>query len=190
MNRPMTSFCLLLTIAAAAILAQEAFSFGQSPPPSPSIDQKDPQSLWVYRQSVALGVPESELSMLVASCREQGYITAEIQRIVGLIAKAKLAGLPHEDLLAKFREGLAKRAGPESVDEAVSRKALTLRRSKDLVDSLLIEGWSATDYSLAIKMVADSLDAGFSSQKIISVLNGDIQKPEGMPELKKVFAPM
>ncbi|TLN09799.1 hypothetical protein FDZ71_09740 [bacterium] len=59
-----------------------------------------------------------------------------------------------------------------------------------MVDSLLIEGWSATDYSLAIKMVADSLDAGFSSQKIISVLNGDIQKPEGMPELKKVFAPM
>ena len=71
--------------------------------------------LWVYRQSLALGIPEEELSALASRCQEEGFTTGEVRRVLALIAKAKLAGLPHGDLLAKLREGLAKGASPEII---------------------------------------------------------------------------
>ncbi len=143
--------------------------------------------LWVYRQSVALGVPEAEISALVADCRTQGYTTAEVQRILALIVKAKLAGLPHADLLKKLREGLAKRAGPDTIDAALSAKAQTLKRAKSVVDSLLVEEWSAPDYEWAVKVVADALDFGASVQTVLNVARRIEPRPEGMPDVASAF---
>ncbi|TAL18110.1 hypothetical protein EPN96_03065 [bacterium] len=174
------------------VWAPVANSSGAKPPAAENTakNPKDPQALWVYRQSIALGVPETELLTLAEACRDQGFTTAETRRVLGLIAKAKLSGLPHEDLLAKLREGLAKKAGAEAIDEALSAKAKTLKRSKDLVDSMIMEGWNVTDYNLAIKIVADAMDAGSTPQNILSVVRGDKKRPEGMPDVKKVFHPL
>jgi hypothetical protein len=155
----------------------------------PRLDDKDTKRLWAFKESVALGVPEDELAELVAACRAQGMASAEIQRLLGLIAKAKLAGLPHEDLLLKLKEGLAKGASPELIDAALAGKAQTLRRAKTLVDNLLMEGYAAEDYNLAIKMVADALDAGLSPQQVLTMVRGgqQLQPPPGTPDPGKVF---
>lgn len=143
--------------------------------------------LWVFKESVALGVPEQDLVDLVATCREQGFTSSEIQRVLALVAKAKLAGLPHEALLDKLREGLAKRAEPEAIDAALSAKAQTLRRAKSVVDDLLMEGWVAVDYAIAIQITAEALETHHRPQKIMAVVRGDAKRPEGMPDVAGAF---
>lgn len=160
---------------------------GENEPPRAVRPGPEDQDLWVFRQSVALGVPEGELAALIDKCREQGFTTAEVQRLLALIAKAKLAGLPHDDLLRKLREGLAKNAGPEVVDAALQAKAQTLRRAKTVVDTLLLDEWSAPSYELAVKITADALDYGASVQTILSVVREGSPRPEGMPDVASAF---
>jgi hypothetical protein len=160
---------------------------GGDEPPRAAEQEPDDQDLWVFRQSVALGVPEGELTALIDKCREQGFTTAEVQRLLALIAKAKLAGLPHDDLLRKLREGLAKNAGPEVVDAALQAKAQTLRRAKTVVDTLLLDEWSAPSYELAVKITADALDYGASVQTILSVVREGSPRPDGMPDVASAF---
>lgn len=149
--------------------------------------KKDTQYLWVFKESVALGVPEEELAHLVEHCRAQGFASAEIRRMLALIAKAKLAGLPHGDLLLKLREGLAKDASPELVSAALAQKAQTLRRAKSVVDTLLMAGYATDDYELAIKIVADTLEMGLTPQNILTVVRSGKPTEEGIPDPARIF---
>lgn len=149
----------------------------------------DPKTLWVYRESVSLGVPEAELTKLVDECRAKGFATVEIQRMLGLIARAKLAGLPHKALLYKLREGLAKNASPELIDAALAQNAQTLKKAKGIVDNLIIEGYSAKDYELAIQLVADAVEAGMSPQSIMGLVRDGGVPPAGLPDPGSMFIP-
>lgn len=147
----------------------------------------DPKKLWVYRESVALGVPEKELEQLVDECRARGFIAAEVQRMLGLIARAKLAGLPHRDLLFKLREGLAKNASPELIDAALAQKAQNLKKSKGLVDGLIVEGYVTKDYELAIQIVGDAFETGMTAQEILQLIRRGEKPPPGMPDPSGLF---
>lgn len=149
----------------------------------------DPKNLWVYKESVSLGIEEGELVQLVEGCKARGFTTAEVQRMLGLVARAKLAGLPHKALLFKLREGLAKNASPELIDAALAGNAQTLRKAKGIVDNLIIEGYTARDYELAIQVVADALDAGLSQQTIVSLVREGGAPPAGLPDPGSMFIP-
>lgn len=148
---------------------------------------ENPKDLWVYKQSVSLGVKEDELESLVADCRARGIATVEVQRMLGLVARAKLAGLPHRDLLAKLREGLAKNASPELIDAALAGKAQTLKRAKGIVDSLIVDGYAAKDYEMAIQLVGDALEAGVSPQGVLSLIREGGRPPQGLPDPGSMF---
>lgn len=147
----------------------------------------DPKNLWVYKQSAALGVPETELVKLVDDCRARGFTTSEIQRMLGLVARAKLSGLPHKTLLFKLQEGLAKRASPELIDAALAGKAQSLKKAKGIVDNLIIDGYIARDYEMAIGVVSDALEAGLSQQAIVSMIREGGAPPEGLPDPASMF---
>lgn len=184
MMRSMKIVVALLAFLVAAVSCHAEQSLGSKPK---RLGKKDTQYLWVFKESVALGVPEEELAYLVESCRAQGFASSEIRRMLALIAKAKLAGLPHDDLLLKLREGLAKNAAPELVDAALADKAQTLRKAKSLVDTLLMSGYSTDDYELAIKVVADTLEMGLSRQNILTVVRSGRPTAEGVPDPGRVF---
>lgn len=147
----------------------------------------DPKNLWVYKQSAALGVAEAELVKLVDDCRARGFTTSEIQRMLGLVARAKLSGLPHKTLLFKLQEGLAKHASPELIDAALAGKAQNLKKAKGIVDNLIIDGFVAKDYDMAIGVVSDSLEAGLSQQAIVSIIREGGAPPEGLPDPASMF---
>lgn len=151
--------------------------------------ERDPKNLWVYKESLSLGVPEAELTKLVDDCKAKGFTTVEIQRMLGLIARAKLAGLPHRALLFKLQEGLAKNASPELIDAALAQKAQSLKKAKGIADNLIIEGFSAKDYDLAVQVVADVLDAGVSPQAIMGLIRDGGAPPQGLPDPAKLFIP-
>jgi hypothetical protein len=149
----------------------------------------DPKNLWVYKEAVALGIPEPEMTNLVEECKGRGFTTAEIQRMLGLVARAKLSGLPHKALLFKLREGLAKNASPELIDAALAGNAQTLKKSKGIVDNLIVEGYATRDYELAIQIVADALDAGLSQQAVTGLIREGGEPPEGLPNPGALFIP-
>jgi hypothetical protein len=143
----------------------------------------------LFRQSVTLGVPEAELADLVRACRGAGFMGEEIARLLALVERAKLSGLPHHALLNKLREGLAKRAPPEAVQKALEDKARVLQKAKGVVDTLILEGRIVRDYDFAVKMVADALDAGATPAQLLSCVRQN-QPPcaAGVPDVREAFA--
>jgi hypothetical protein len=156
-------------------------------PSSESSAVEDEETRRIFRQSVALGIPEAELSELVRHCREANFTAAELRRVLSLMARAKLAGLPHDDLLNKLREGLAKGVTPEAIERAVESKAQTLRRAKSLVDTLLTEGRIAPNYVYALKVVADALEAGVPPTDVLRSVREGRPPPEGTPDVRRVL---
>ena len=138
-------------------------------------------------QLVSLGVAKQELAELIQACRAAGFTEVETRRVLRLVVRAKLAGLPHTVLLNKLREGLAKGASPEAIEGAVERRAQLLRQAKSLTDTLLVEGWSAPDYGFCVEMVADALEAGAAPPAVLrSVREGTPPEP-GVADVRMVF---
>lgn len=177
--------CAVLTFLPPAVFAQ-----ARSPRAVGGLGEdlgSDAEVARLYRQSVALGVPEKEFGELLERCRASGFTGGETRRVVRLVAGAKLAGLPHMDLLHKLGEGLAKGAAPEAIGEALEQKAQSLRRAKGIVDTLLMEGWSTADYPMAIQMVADALDAGATPAEVLCAVREGKPCREGVPDVRMAF---
>jgi hypothetical protein len=137
-------------------------------------------------QLASLGVAKGDVTQLVQACRAAGFTEAEVRRVLRLVVRAELAGLPHRALVNKLREGLAKRATPEGIEGAMEKRAQTLRQAKGLTDVLLVEGWVTSDYGLSLQMVADVLEAGASPSDVLrSVREG---RPLGeVPDVRAMF---
>ena len=142
----------------------------------------------LFRQSVTLGVPEAELADLVGACRRAGFMGEEIARLLALVERAELSGLPHDVLLNKLREGLAKQAPPETIQEALEDKARVLQKAKGVVDTLILEGRIVRDHDFAVKMVADALEAGATPVQLLSSVRQDRPCAEGLPDVREAFA--
>lgn len=180
---PKSAPCLFTLLTAALLFPARWCGAADGAPPSVT----DARKLWVYRESISLGVAEEDLSRLVSDCQERGFATAEIQRILGLVARVKMAGLPHWDLLSKLREGLVKRATPEVIDTALANKAVSLGMAKNIVDRLQAEGISAPNREMAIQVVSDALDAGMSSEAVTAIVRERGRVPEGFPDPAPMF---
>ena len=141
----------------------------------------------IARQAVILGVPEEELLQLQRSCREAGFTAEEFSRLMTLVTRAKLAGLPDEQLLNKLEEGLAKRAMPEKVLSALEARARRLSDAKELVDQLIMQGWLAPDYPVAVAMVADALGAGASPAGVVRAVRDGVPAATGVPDVRLAF---
>lgn len=163
--RLLATACGAVLLVAGSAICQQAPHGRLSGPGASDVREEDADRL--FHQAVLLGVPEKDLERLVETCRRRGFTGIEVSRVLSLVARAKLAGLPHADLLNKLREGLAKDAGPEAIIRAMDEKARVLRRAKDLVDTLLMEGWSTPDRSFSVQVVADALEAGVSPAEIL-----------------------
>jgi len=139
------------------------------------------------RQLLDLGLAPGEVDEAVSACERAGMSGAETARVLRLLARARLAGLPQRELLLKLQEGVAKGAGPEAIQEALEHKARVLRQAKNLVDRLVLEGLPAFSYPVAIQAVADALAAGASPAEILESVRQGTALGRGRPDLRGVF---
>ncbi|MDF1553176.1 MAG: hypothetical protein P1P84_08950, partial [Deferrisomatales bacterium] len=141
----------------------------------------------IARQAALLGVAEAKLRDLQRACREAGFTAEEFSRLMTLVTRAKLAGLPHQQLLSKLDEGLAKRAMPERVLGALEAKARRLGDAKGVVDQLIVQGWLAPDYPMAVGLVADALGAGASPAELVRAVRDGRAGAQGVPDVRSAF---
>ncbi len=167
---------LLVGLAAAAPVGGATPARGGQRPAEPLIDH-----------AADLGVTPEELEQILGGCRAAGFTREEVERVLHLVERAKLAGLPQGDLVNKLREGLAKGVSPEGIGRALERKAQTLKRAKSLVDTLVVDGWEARDYRIAVQLVADALDAGLSPAEVLRSVRQGHAAREGMPDVRTAF---
>lgn len=141
----------------------------------------------LLEQLASLGGTREDWAATVRSCRAAGFSEAELRRALRIIVRAKLAGIPASAVANKLREGLAKNAGPDSIQEAMERRAQTLRRAKALTDVLLVDGWIPLDYGLSVELVADALDAGLGSDDVLRCVRESAPVPPGIPNVRAAF---
>lgn len=141
----------------------------------------------IARQAAILEVPEATLAELQRACREAGFTAEEFSRLLTLVTRAKLAGLPHQQLLNKLDEGLAKRAMPGRVLRALEARARVLRDAKGVVDQLIVQGWLAPDYPLAVGLVADALGAGARPAQLLRTVRDGKPGAKGVPDVRAAF---
>ena len=139
------------------------------------------------RQATILEVEEVKLRELQRACRAAGFTAEEFSRVMTLVTRAKLAGLPHQQLLNKLDEGLAKRALPERVLRALETRARCLRDAKGVVDQLIVQGWLAPDYPLAVGLVADAIGAGASQADLVRAVRDGEPGAPGVPDVRSAF---
>ena len=141
------------------------------------------------RQLLDLGMAPSEVRNAVDACVRGGFTPGETARVLGLLAKALLAGLPHHDLLARLYEGVAKGVAPPRVLSVLENTAGTLRKAKRLVNRLVLEGFSVPNYSMAVQMVADALAAGVPPADVLRSVREDRPLPRPVPDVRRAFRP-
>ncbi len=139
------------------------------------------------RQLLDLGMAPSEVRNAVDACVRGGFTSGETARVLGLLAKALLAGLPHHDLLARLYEGVAKKVAPSRVLRVLEDTAKTLRNAKRLVDRLVLDGFFVPDYRMAVQAVADALAAGASPSEVLRSVREDQPLPRPVPDIRQAF---
>ncbi|GAB4249423.1 hypothetical protein [Deferrisoma sp.] len=172
--------CVLLALAAPALAGESLGRLGPGDPAGPLAE--------VRAQARAAGLGDGEVKEAEDACREAGLTSAETARVLLLIARARVAGLPHEDLLSKLREGVAKGAPAEAILRVLERRTLTLRQASDLVERLTLEGHRPVDPKLAVCAVADALWAGASPSEVLRAVREDSALPDGLPDPRTAFA--
>jgi len=191
MRRPRL-LCLLLGLFAAwsaapvpgGVLGRGAMSaFAQAAPPG-GFDTAES----LARHAELLGVPTAKLAQLRDDCRVAGFTSEEFARLLALVTRAKLTGLPHQQLLTKLGEGLAKGALPERILRALEIRARFLRDAKEeVVDPLIVQGWRARDYPLAVGLVADALGAGASAAELVRSVRHNGPCASKVPDVRTAF---
>jgi hypothetical protein len=115
------------------------------------------------------GISRSDAESLANRCLDGGLSARQASRVLTLLVRARIAGLPKEALLNKLNEGLAKRREPEAIMKAVEVRALNLKIALDLIREATTGNVGEGDPEL-ITMVADLLGAGKDRQEIADVL--------------------
>ena len=92
-----------------------------------------------------------------------------------------------EQLLNKLDEGLAKQVMPEKVLQALESRGRHLRDAKEVVDQLIMQGWTTPDYELAVALVADAMGAGQTPSQIVRVVRDGVPGSPGAPDVARAF---
>jgi hypothetical protein len=115
------------------------------------------------------GISRSEAESLAGRCLDGGLTARQTSRVLTLLVRARIVGLPKEALLNKLNEGLAKRIEPEGLMKAVETRALNLRIALDSIREASTGniGEGAPDL---IILVADILGMGKDRREVAEVL--------------------
>jgi hypothetical protein len=118
---------------------------------------------------IETGISSSDAKSLANRCLDGALTARQTSRVLMLLVRARIAGLPKEALLNKLNEGLGKRVEPDELMKAVESRALNLRLSLDLVREATTGNIGEGAPDLVI-LVADLLGMGKDRREVAQVL--------------------
>ncbi len=134
-----------------------------------------------YRAVVAVGAAPARVEALVDGALAAGFKPDDLVRCLDIVAAAGLNGLPHDSLLAKVAEGVAKKVDADDVIDAVEHRALSLKRARQILSSVIYDVEGKDDIGLLIQAVGSAVERGIGERDILELLK------DGGADAKKVL---
>lgn len=135
------------------------------------------------------GLGERDALYLVETCIEGRFETAQTLRILSVAAQLALAGLPVDGYAAKVNEGVSKRVPPDRVVQAAERRGLALNNAKSLLNTMVLEGFSASDRDELLPGLAAALEAGRTSEEAQAILTEALREGERPGAIRRKLFP-
>lgn len=134
-------------------------------------------------------VGEREALALVEACVDGRFGASQTQRLLSVAAQLALEGLPVDGFVDKVEEGVSKRVSPEAVSQAAERRALMLNKSKQILNGLVLQGFSIDDRDELLPDLAEALEAGRAPEEARSILTEALREGERPGSIRRKLFP-
>lgn len=123
-----------------------------------------------YRAAVRAGLDRRDMLSLVKLCVEGDFEADQTARVLTIAAQLSLAGLPCEGFESKIKEGVAKNVEPIRILAAGEQWALAVNRAKNVLNSLVLQGYDIGDDEELLSSVARAFETGKDEKEVREVL--------------------
>ena len=135
------------------------------------------------------GVEERDALSLVETCVEGEFDASQAQRMLSIAAQLALEKLPVDGFIAKVEEGVSKRIDADRVVQVAERRALALNKAKLILNSLVLQGFSADDRDELLPDLAAALEAGRTPDEARAILAEALQSGERIGSVRRKLFP-
>lgn len=142
-----------------------------------------------FAAALQAGVAERDALALVKAGAEAEFEAPQVLRLLTLASQLALEGLPAEAFLSKVEEGVAKRVDADRIVQVAERRALMLNRAKQILNSLVLEGFGARDRDEILPDLAAALEAGRSPGEAEAILSDGLREGDSAGALRRKLFP-
>ena len=135
------------------------------------------------------GVEEHDALKLVEVCVSGEFDASQTMRMLSIAAQLALEHLPVDGFIAKVEEGISKRVSPDRVVQAAERRGLMLNQAKLLLNSLVLQGFSADDRDELLPDLAAALEAGRKPEEARAILTEALAAGERAGSIRRKLFP-
>ena len=118
----------------------------------------------------AWGEPSSDAAALRRLLTAKGFSAAQAQTALATFEGASSRGLPASVLENRLREGLARRAAPDTILRVLADRATGLARAEDVVRRCTGQGMTVRDRESSLTRLADAFSMGVTPADVASLL--------------------
>lgn len=125
--------------------------------------------------------PSSDAAALRRLLAAKGFSAAQAQAALATLEGASSRGLPASVLENRLREGLARRAAPDTILRVLADRATGLARAEDVVRRCAGQGMTVRDRESSLTRLADAFSMGVTPADVASLLpaapraSGDVE---------------
>lgn len=134
-------------------------------------------------------VDERDALSLVEVCIDGEFDAPQIQRVLAVAAQLALEGLPVEGYIAKIEEGVSKGVPADRVVQAAERRGLALNKAKLILNSMVLQGFSADDRDELLPDLAEALEAGRTPEDAAAILTEALEAGDSPGAIRRKLFP-
>ena len=142
-----------------------------------------------FAAALQAGVAERDALTLVEACVEGEFDAPQALRMLSIVAQLALEKLPVDSFISKVEEGVSKRVAADRVVQVAERRALMLNKSKQLLNSLVLQGFAIDDRDQLLPDLAEALEAGRSPEEARVILAEALQSGERSGSIRRKLFP-
>jgi len=135
------------------------------------------------------GVEERDALELVEACVDGEFDASQALRMLSIVAQLALEKLPVDSFISKVEEGVSKRVAADRVVQVAERRALMLNKAKQLLNSLVLQGFAVDDRDNLLPDLAEALEAGRSPEEARVILAEALQSGERSGAIRRKLFP-
>jgi len=135
------------------------------------------------------GVEEHDALKLVEVCVSGEFDASQTMRMLSIAAQLALEHLPVDGFIAKVEEGVSKRVAPDRVVQAAERRGLMLNKAKQILNTLILQGFVIDDRDELLADLAEALEAGRSPSEAEAIISDALKAGERPGAIRRKLFP-